>query len=463
MGKSRKRKGSNLPEDMEKIRNEAEEENLAADQADAPSDDSKKDPDYLGLMIKHMGASKFMDRSLKSIGKLKRSSKSALKRLKDEEKDSLTTQEDEAAKTRLERQVAQWDEAERGLKTLLKSWKNLEDPSIMEMDVKALLGKDLNEASNMPLEEAEYYSRSYYRSQKVRIAIQHQIRNLKKKNHPFGLLDLMWHQFKAIEEDVVKVMEQYSMSTDLGVWLRSIHGIGPVLSSALLSGIRTPKAKTGEIRQFPTVGKFWAFAGLWMGAEWDGGELRPWNTPLKVKFHLCADQFVRGQGSKKDIYGKYYVARKEYDTQRNESGAFAERAAKMLEAGDQRDAKAKDDTYKKSDARKAHAKGKLTSSHITSMAKLWVKKLFAAHVWEAFRRYDGLPVPKPYPIQWLGHTKIIIPPNLHLLGIDSSNLQYTDYVPIDPVTGNEVPKDQRKCDPSSVDWSKVQIEDPAPR
>jgi len=48
-----------------------------------------------------------------------------------------------------------------------------------------------------------------------------------------------------------------------------------------------------------------------------------------------------------------------------------------------------------------------TKGHIRNKALLWVSSIFASHLWEVWRRLEDLPVREPYPIEKLGHVKII--------------------------------------------------------
>lgn len=38
----------------------------------------------------------------------------------------------------------------------------------------------------------------------------------------------------------------------------------------------------------------------------------------------------------------------------------------------------------------------------------WLKRIFLHHLWEAWRRLEGLPITEPYPVAKLGHEKIIV-------------------------------------------------------
>ncbi len=47
--------------------------------------------------------------------------------------------------------------------------------------------------------------------------------------------------------------------------------------------------------------------------------------------------------------------------------------------------------------------------HVSMMALRRVIKLFLSHLWEEWRKVEGLPVTKPYPIAILGHKDYIEP------------------------------------------------------
>jgi len=49
----------------------------------------------------------------------------------------------------------------------------------------------------------------------------------------------------------------------------------------------------------------------------------------------------------------------------------------------------------------------LPKGRIRTRAILWTASMFISHFWEVWRRLEGLPVREPYPVEKLGHTKII--------------------------------------------------------
>jgi hypothetical protein len=148
-------------------------------------------------------------------------------------------------------------------------------------------------------------------------------------------------------------------------WLRYVEGIGPAYTLGLISWI-------GDIGRFDTVSKLWAYSGLHVvnghAAKRVAGERANWNPKLRVLAWKIAGRFVR-QGGR---YRSYYLSQKT---------AYAARQ----------------------DLKEA-PKGR-----IDTMARRKTAKLFLAHLWEQWRRLEGLPVRQPYAIEKLGHRTFIEP------------------------------------------------------
>lgn len=134
---------------------------------------------------------------------------------------------------------------------------------------------------------------------------------------------------------------------------------------------------------------------------------RPWNAELKKTCWKIGESFVKVSGRENDVYGKIYLARKAYEMEQNEAGAYADQAARKLQ--EHRIGTA-------TDAYKAYSQGKLPPAHIHERSKRYAVKLFLSGYHEAafFLEYGTLP-PKPYVIEHLGHAHYIAPPNMHLI------------------------------------------------
>lgn len=315
------------------------------------------------------------------------------------------------------------------------------------------LSKDVKEAASLlGRDEVRFIVDTYYTLQEHRIAMEAQTRSLTGKPHE--VISFFAAQSRSIESQAKSVLDAYSSHDKLGRWARSIVGIGPVLSAALLAHIDLTKA--------PHYGNVWSFAGLNPTQKWigrDGGaeavaeamteadddineavilvaaklnrnidtirrmattnkagekvELsakslasaiakRPWNASLKVVTWKIGESFVKTSGSDDSFYGKMYAKRKSEEIMRNVAGDFAEQAAGVL-----REKK----IGKSTEAYKHYSKGQLPPAHVHARAKRYAVKLFLSHYWQVGREILGFATEAPYPIAHLGHTDIIPPPN----------------------------------------------------
>jgi hypothetical protein len=179
----------------------------------------------------------------------------------------------------------------------------------------------------------------------------------------------------------------------MGIWAREICGIGPVISSGLLANIDITKA--------PTVGHIWRFAGLDPTSKWDKGEKRPWNASLKRLCFLIGESFIKVSGNPKDVYGKVYLARKEYEARNNDAGRLADRARERL--GQDKARKRKLDP----ELLKILESGKLPQMALHCRARRYAVKAFLSD-WhaEAYRQRYHTEPPLPYPIAHLGHVHV---------------------------------------------------------
>jgi hypothetical protein len=191
-----------------------------------------------------------------------------------------------------------------------------------------------------------------------------------------------------LENQIKAMLDKWSSAQPMGIWAREVVGIGPVIASGLMANIDITKA--------PTVGHIWRFAGLDPTVEWKKGGKRPWNASLKRLCWLMGESFVKVSGREKDVYGKLYLERKEYESKRNERGELAAFARQRLA----------EDKSKKLDPelRAIFESGKLPQIALHERSKRWAVKQFLAD-WheEAYHQHYHAEPPLPYPIAHLGH------------------------------------------------------------
>jgi hypothetical protein len=231
---------------------------------------------------------------------------------------------------------------------------------------------------------------AYYLMQDNRITAANQIRALTASDEPHEIIDWLFAQNEVLESQIKRALDKWGDSQELGVWAKSIHGIGPVIAAGLLAHI--------DIEKAPTVGHIWAFAGLDPTRKWGKGEKRPHNAKLKTLCWKIGESFVKVSGNPEAYYGEVYRQRKEYEQKRNDAGECAEQAKEIL--------------AQKKFGKDTEAFGHLTAGHlppaqIHARAKRYAVKLFLAHYHDtAYKLHYKKDPPLPYAIAHLGHAHI---------------------------------------------------------
>mgnify|MGYP000163600050 CR=1 FL=1 len=173
--------------------------------------------------------------------------------------------------------------------------------------------------------------------------------------------NLVWFHNKLFEteKELYKILDGWSREHPLRVnFLNYVKGIGPVLASALIAWLSEPILKAEH------VSNLWSYCGLKPNSERKRGEKLGYNPKLKSLCWKIGESFI-----KKKCFG-----RKLYDT-------------------------FKEETQKK------HPDW--TKLHIHNYARRKVVKLFLASLWEVWRKMNNISTTEPYPVQYLGHSKIV--------------------------------------------------------
>jgi hypothetical protein len=279
------------------------------------------------------------------------------------------------------------------------------------------LDKDLREASKtISRDAARFLVDTFYQLQKDRIRSGLRARAL-EEDTASGVMTWVEGQSEILEKRVGTMLDLWSMAHEMGPYLRSIHGIGPIISAGMLAHF--------DIEKAPTVGHFWAIAGLDPSKRWDKGKKRPWCASLKRLMFLAGDCFVKSAGSDKSYYGPIYKKRKEYEWTKNIAGDYADQCAASLAAkkfGDDTGAKKwYEGAYNSVDFAASPPKGillpetpgipMLPPGRIQLRAQRYAVKLFlAAFHGRWYEIHFGRPAPLPYPIAHLGHVHMIDEP-----------------------------------------------------
>lgn len=225
-----------------------------------------------------------------------------------------------------------------------------------------------------------------------------------------------------ISEDV----EQHPLYTE---WTQYVHGIGCVLTGAIL-------AETMDISRFATISKYWQYAGygimriakddkmtkLWFPTQEDATAYVNHATELEQKTAaMWKKDYYRE--SKNSEYLSRCVWGLKYDYQtvasKRMSGLpyLCNSKLKVVgwKCGQQfQKASASKSKYRQYyDEKKAYYTNKFADTkspgHINNMTLRKVTKLFMSHVWLQWRKLEGLPVSKPYCIDKLDHSHYIKP------------------------------------------------------
>jgi len=229
--------------------------------------------------------------------------------------------------------------------------------------------------------EARYLVDTYYQMQDSRIATAHQRRAAGESGEPNATLTWAADQFETLEGQIRGVLGRYAKQHPAGKWALGQKGVGPVITAGLVARL--------ELR--PTVGQWWKFCGLDPSVTWEKGQKRPWNAALKRLCWLLGESFVKVSGYDDAFYGQLYKARKEEEVARNEAGAFADQAARVL---------ATKNIGRDTQARAYYEAGKLPPAHVHARAKRWAVKIFLAHLHDVWHRAEkGVPAPEPYVIE----------------------------------------------------------------
>lgn len=253
--------------------------------------------------------------------------------------------------------------------------------------------KIIKENKILKRSEMRYLVSYYYQIQHYRIQANNQIQEIgcNEKN----AINFIHDSFILLENDIKKILDKATSITAVGVWMKSIIGIGPVISSGLISHLDITKARHASC--------FSRFAGLDPTIEWKKGEKRPFNSDLKCLCWKAGESFVKVSGNKNDFYGKIYKNKKELEICKNERKEFKNQAEKVLN---------KNKISKSTDAYKYYINGMLPPAHIHARSIRYVEKIFLNHIWAImYEDHYEKKAENPYVIEHLGHKNIIEIPN----------------------------------------------------
>jgi len=267
-------------------------------------------------------------------------------------------------------------------------------PTAEDFDLIKKLDKDIKKAAlTLGAAEARYLVDAYYTIQEDRKRTTSQAKQLDGKE-PNIVIEWFAEQNARLEKQLQVALDVYSYNHPIGSWARSVKGIGPVLAAGLLAHF--------DIHKAPTVGHFWAFAGLDPTKKWEKGCKRPWNADLKVLCWKIGESFCKLSGPKSanpSPYGLLYRERKAMEEGKNLAGDYADQASAAL---------ASKNYSKETEAYKHYIDGKLPPAQIDRRAKRWTVKVFLSHLHQVWFEHEfKRPAPVPYALAHLKHEHFI--------------------------------------------------------
>ena len=267
-----------------------------------------------------------------------------------------------------------------------------EESSIEIQSPVELLSRDLRKAAaTLSVNEARFLVDHYYQMQRDRIRSSNQMRQMAEEPHL--VLEWLATQSTVLEKNIHAALDVYSNAHPIGKRMRTVVGVGPVISAGLLAHIDIERAKT--------AGAVWRFAGLDPTLEWKKGQKRPFNANLKTLCWKLGESFVKVSGNPNAVYGLIYKERKEQEVAKNEAGDFAEQAKEKLE---------KYNIGKTTDAYKAYSTGKLPPAHVHGKARRYAVKMFLSHLHEIwYEHHHGEAPPAPYVMAHAEHVHKLEP------------------------------------------------------
>src|SRR5215467_2978497 len=98
------------------------------------------------------------------------------------------------------------------------------------------LARDLvKAATTLSDREARFLVDAYYTMQEDRKRAHNQLRNM--ADEPHAVIDWLAAQHETLESQIRRALDVYSDAHPVGQWLKSLHGIGPVIAAGLLAHI----------------------------------------------------------------------------------------------------------------------------------------------------------------------------------------------------------------------------------
>lgn len=257
----------------------------------------------------------------------------------------------------------------------------------------------------------------YYDFQSQRIQTQLRI-GASKKEHFLSDDDLsiygittIFENASSFEKDLEKLITKQLKNHALyNQYLALIRGIGPILAAGLIAYI-------GDIERFKHVSSLWQYCGYgmnrycenckkptWVEVEYDTGTLAKKLHPLE-SCSICKGDTIpivqsRISGYQSNWNDKLKVLAWKAGTSFVKQPAAKSKYRKLYD-------KIKKQEHKQHPKKiKVKTKTLYNDGHLHNRAMRKVVKIFLAHLWQTWRRQEGLEVTEPYAKQLLSHSVV---------------------------------------------------------
>ena len=226
----------------------------------------------------------------------------------------------------------------------------------------------------------------------------------------YGIQTIM-ENARNFEEDIQKLIVKQLKNHALYLqYLSKIAGIGPLISAGMISYV-------DDIEKFDNISSLWQYCGYGMNryctackkptsieVKYETGKIAKKLHPLE-ECPICHGETVPILQKRTTGYQSNWNDRLKVLAWKA-SGSFVKQSAAKSKYRKLYDKIKKEE--RKNHPEKIVTKGKTTfnDGHIHNRAMRKVAKIFLAHLWQTWRRQEGLETTEPYAKQLLGHSTV---------------------------------------------------------
>ena len=315
-----------------------------------------------------------------------------------------------------------------------------EDVEMLVIDSITASKSQLATVKNPSRQDIKTMVKLFYDTQRCRKNAANVVRDAKKNESEELIVNAFMADaldYAKIEKNISNQLKALCNSSEVGRWLLSIKGIGPVLAAGLIAYFDVTRAKYAT--------NFISYAGLndnnrpWLGAEksrkildeilngrkeitdddviqyatrtqwkynyllekaynqntgkWSKTELVkaasriPYNAQLKTLVWKVGKSFEWVKNKPDSLYGKILNERLIYENWMNDHGKYVEQAKANI---------TNKNIGKETETYKFNSEGKLSPSHINARALRYTTKIFISHLFEEMYRVENDEIPPRY-------------------------------------------------------------------